>query len=180
VVSDPSTAVSTVHSLQELKECLVFHIYRIHLLILSCRKCVEECIIANNKPAAFLVKGKEVILRNKIEGLQNLVREIDEISEKDVKDKYLQKRLVSDGNEALRKMSTALFMNDLEVLVNCGNEIIKDYVKIELQAMEMSEKSLSLKLEQEFQKQKVFENKRHFVRRKYSKEVTASEIPIAA
>ena len=94
IFTAPPSSTFYFKNLEDLKDSLVYHIFRLHHLILKCKKCVEECLILNKKSAAFLAKGKEILLRRKIEDLQELIKIADEFDETTPRDKKLEKKLI--------------------------------------------------------------------------------------
>lgn len=170
VHSSPSTPAGGCKTIDDLKECLVYHIVRMHHLILNCRKGVEDCLISKNKDSATLIRSKELVIRKKSEQLQALVKEIDELIDFKIRNKKIIKRVLQEGGIRLKEMSESIYLDDISEIMN-SNLDYNELVKSELKNYEINDKTVEIQIEKEFQKRKSLENG-GYIRRRYSKELT--------
>lgn len=172
VVIAPPTSACICKTMAELKESLVFHIFRIHKLILNCRSKIEQCLIKSQKNVAALIKCKEYVLKGKLGELQEFMKYLDIVLEGKAKDKNMKKRLLKDGQIVLKGVNSFPYMDDVNILLE-NNEAYNSLVRDELKRLGINEKNMSIEIEQEFQKRNTLDGN-NFVRRRYTKKVKLS------
>ncbi|OMJ85585.1 hypothetical protein SteCoe_13061 [Stentor coeruleus] len=169
VASAPPTSACVCKTVSELKESLIFHIFRLHILILNCRKNIEKCLIEKNKDNAILIRCKEIVVKGKLEELQEFVRALDLFMDFMGKDKGVKKRILKDGQVTLKGVNSLPYTDDLAMIME-NDQDYKILIRDELKKLGVNEKTVSIQIEQEYQNRRGAD-KNKFIRRKYVKDI---------
>lgn len=169
IASAPPTSACVCKTVSELKESLIFHIFRLHILILNCRKSIEQCLIEKHKDNAILIRCKEIAIKGKLEELQEFVRAVDLLIDIMGKDKDVKKRLLKDGQFALKGVNSLPYTDDLAMIME-NNQDYKILIRDELKKWGINEKTVSIQIEQEYQNRRGADTNK-FVRRRYVKDI---------
>ena len=162
-----STSSKSPKNLNELKDSLTFQICRLHNLTLNCRSSVEKLLHCDNKERAFIVKHKEILIKDKLEALRHSLKNIDEYEHQGLKDKNSKNALFGECTDLLKLINSAEFVDDINEIANLTSNYWVS-VKKDLDKYEMSQDHIRVLLEQEYQKLKSA-NEGNSKRRRYSK-----------
>jgi hypothetical protein len=165
----PSTSSCNCRTLEEMKESVVYHILRLHYLMLKCRRGVESSVLKCFKDAAVVLKGKEIYISNKLESFRELAKMIDEYLSIRPQSKKEKQQLLSLGSQMVKELSSSLLLDDIDHLVT-DNRIYLDQVRTELKKYYFDEEKIIILVEGLIQN-RICCDKANLNRRKYNKDL---------
>lgn len=165
IITAPPTSACGWKTINELRETVVFHIIRLHQIVINCHSGIEECLIQNLKDPAVIIKGKEKCVRKRMEDLQGLVKIVDDLLELEQLDKNKQTGILKAGSLVIKELASAMYIDDIADILKNDKEYNAS-AKAKIFNPAFSEKSIFLEIETEFQKYQC-SVKRAAVRRRY-------------
>ena len=147
VMAAPTTSDGYGKNLSLLRESLIFHIVGLHIIIVGCRRGIDECYFKRLKNVAVILRGKELQAKRKIGELQDLVKNLDEnlIYES----KTRTKAIIAAGKMLIKECSTAIFFNDMKELLQNKQEY-NSLIKSQLFSLSFKETAVLIEIEKEF------------------------------
>ena len=149
VVSAPPTSTGDCKNLNDLRESLVYHIVKLHLIVVSCRKGIDECIFQGLKDVAVILRGKELQTKLRIEELQDCVKTLDENNY--LERKTRNKAIIKTGNCLIRDCNAGIYIDDVKMLL-LNDQEYNSIVKSQVFSLYFKESTVIIEIEREFMK----------------------------